>query len=271
MSLVDTVAMRFIITAGGTTELIDPVRKITNSATGRLGSLIAERLAARGGDRVATIHYVCERDAVVPELDCLDLVRVRGVAQTQQALAKLLGSGRIDAVIHSMAVSDYTVSGVSSGHDIAAALAGLARRWAAEGVPDERARDRQLVQLVTGAARAPSEDTKLSSDIDNLVLLMARTPKLIGMVKRLQPNTVLVGFKLLNHVSEERLLAAARRLREANRCDFVLANDLTGISAERHRALLLDSDDDVTRFSTKPQIADGIARAVIERIEGNRQ
>ncbi|MFO7160860.1 MAG: phosphopantothenoylcysteine decarboxylase, partial [[Clostridium] cellulosi] len=34
--------MNVLITAGGTTENIDPVRKIKNTATGRLGSLIAE-------------------------------------------------------------------------------------------------------------------------------------------------------------------------------------------------------------------------------------
>lgn len=263
--------MRFIITAGGTTELIDPVRKITNSATGRLGSLVAERLAARGGDRVETIHYVCERDAIVPELDRLHVVRVRGVHQTEQALAELLGKEPIDAVVHSMAVSDYTVSGVSRGHEIAQGLAGLARRWASEGVPEGPVRDAQIAELLAGSAHAPSEETKLSSGIDDLVLLMARTPKLINMVKRLQPKTLLVGFKLLNHVPEADLLAAARRLREANGCDFVLANDLTGITAEEHRALLLAGDDSVTRFTTKAQIADGIARAVIGRIEEGRR
>ena len=35
---------KIIITAGGTSEKIDNVRKITNSSTGKLGKLIAEHL-----------------------------------------------------------------------------------------------------------------------------------------------------------------------------------------------------------------------------------
>ena len=34
--------MNILITAGGTTETIDGVRSITNTGTGRLGSLIAD-------------------------------------------------------------------------------------------------------------------------------------------------------------------------------------------------------------------------------------
>ena len=35
---------KFIVTAGGTSEKIDNVRKITNSSSGRLGMLIANHL-----------------------------------------------------------------------------------------------------------------------------------------------------------------------------------------------------------------------------------
>ncbi|MFT8395313.1 phosphopantothenoylcysteine decarboxylase [Propionibacterium sp.] len=294
--------MRFLITAGGTTELIDPVRRITNSATGQLGSLIAASLAAAGGQEVERIHYVCERGAVVPELDCLDLVTVRGVNQTAEAMRRLLSSEPIDAVIHSMAVSDYTVSGVTTRHEISGRLAQLAGRWAASGVPDEAQRDMELNAVLNGSAQAPSEEVKLSSGLTDLVLLMAQTPKLISLVKTLQPSTVLVGFKLLNGVSEAELLRAAGRVQQQNSCDFVLANDMTAITATQHKALLLDygrapegmladgqaaeslpgtvwkpsaspgsgaqaTAEIIGRYETKQQIADGIAQAVLTRMK----
>lgn len=263
--------MRFIVTAGGTTELIDPVRKITNSATGRLGSLVAQSLVAQGDGKIETIHYVCERGAVVPELDCLDLVRVGGVAQTKQALEELLGSGPVDAVIHSMAVSDYAVRGITSAAEISAGLSRLAASWASAGLPDERARCAEVAAQLAGASRPPSETTKLPSHIDDLVLLMARTPKLISMVKKLQPATILVGFKLLNQVPQAELLAVARRLQEDDGCDFVLANDLSTISDNQHQGLLIGPTGSVERFATKTQIADGIAAAVIGRIQEIRK
>ncbi|SER99813.1 phosphopantothenate-cysteine ligase [Propionibacterium cyclohexanicum] len=259
--------MRFVITAGGTTEPIDPVRKITNSASGQLGSLVAQRLVARAGEKIEAIHYVCERGSVVPKLDCVDLVEVRGVAQAEEALRDLLSRRPVDGVIHSMAVSDYAVSGVTSVHEIGVALSRLVDRWSSQGMPDESGRDEALVSVLAGASRPPSENEKMSSGIDDLVLLMRRTPKLIGMIKKLQPRTVLVGFKLLNRVSEEELLHVAASLKQANDCDFVLANDLATIGEGRHRGFLVGPDAGVARFETKAQIADGIAAAVIDRIE----
>ena len=39
---------------------------------------------------------------------------------------------------------------------------------------------------------------------------MDRAPKVISCVKQMQPNTILVGFKLLSNVDEETLVAAAK-------------------------------------------------------------
>ena len=50
-----------IVTAGGTSEPIDNVRRIANTGTGRLGSLIAEELAADA--MVGHIFYVCAKDS----------------------------------------------------------------------------------------------------------------------------------------------------------------------------------------------------------------
>ena len=42
---------KVIITAGGTSEKIDNVRKITNSSSGKLGSVIASRLLGKYGEK----------------------------------------------------------------------------------------------------------------------------------------------------------------------------------------------------------------------------
>ena len=51
---------KIIITAGGTSEKIDNVRKITNSSTGKLGMTIANYLLKENNDLL--IYYICSKN-----------------------------------------------------------------------------------------------------------------------------------------------------------------------------------------------------------------
>ena len=57
-------SMNIIVTAGGTSEPIDNVRRIANTGTGRLGSLVADELAE--ADWTGHIFYVCAKDSIRP-------------------------------------------------------------------------------------------------------------------------------------------------------------------------------------------------------------
>ena len=46
---------KIVITAGGTSEKIDNVRKITNSSSGKLGSVIATKLLELQDDKIEKI------------------------------------------------------------------------------------------------------------------------------------------------------------------------------------------------------------------------
>ena len=98
--------MKILITAGGTSEKIDQVRSITNHSTGQLGKKIAETLVA---DSTVTIDYVTTNSAVKPTSQ--DNIRFHLIESTQdlfETLERLLTSDSYDAIIHSMAVSDFT-------------------------------------------------------------------------------------------------------------------------------------------------------------------
>ena len=58
--------LNIVITAGGTSEPIDNVRKITNSSTGKLGAVIAEELLKR--EDVGKIFYIKAKKAITPPL-----------------------------------------------------------------------------------------------------------------------------------------------------------------------------------------------------------
>ena len=50
--------INIVITAGGTSERIDNVRKITNSSSGKLGSMIGDKISELINEEYK-IFYVC--------------------------------------------------------------------------------------------------------------------------------------------------------------------------------------------------------------------
>jgi len=245
-----------LVTSGGTIEAIDTVRAVTNHSTGRLGRLIADEFA-RGGARVT---YLCAENAARPELASERTITIRSAGELAQTLERLLRERPFDCVVHAMAVSDYTPTGVLTLEELAAALE---RRICGGKLSPEA-----VSSALASAARQPEK--KISSRPDRLLLALEQTPKSIGMIKQLCPDTLLVGFKLLSGTGEDELVAAGRELLCKNGCDFVLCNDLGGISAEGHRALLLGNAGVVGRAQTKPEIARMIFEHVTKTIRRPR-
>ena len=102
----DFVGKKFVISAGGTREYLDPVRYIGNSSSGKQG--IA--LAAAAADRGAQVTLVCANVTLPTPLN----VQVINV-QTAGELAKAVKENSVnaDVVIMAAAVSDFTPAQVS--------------------------------------------------------------------------------------------------------------------------------------------------------------
>ena len=230
--------MKIIITAGGTSERIDDVRTITNSSTGRLGFAIGKAFAEKYGEGIDKIYYLHGLRAAYPEHEKVEPIAIGGVMDLQAELQKLLTTEKIDAVVHAMAVSDYLVNEVTTLDKI-------------RGVEDpENAAD------LSG--------NKISSDIDDLVIHMKRSPKVISGIKKWAPDTKLVGFKLLSNVPHEELIDVGYHLLEKNDCDFVMANDLSEIGKDYHRGYLIHKDKTYDTMETNEEIADMIARRILK-------
>lgn len=259
--------MNIIITAGGTCERIDNVRNISNIATGTLGSLIAGELAVQAANWANTIYYICGKNAVLPAGGRTEIISIDGVGQLRDALTGLLSTKKIDAIIHSMAVSDYTVGAVSTVERLSRTIA---QKLAEEGGADDLSAEwvsQVVTDCICAADPALIRDGKLSSEHENLVLTLQKTPKIIGLIKQLQPTTVLVGFKLLDGVNEQTLLSAGYNLLIKNNCDFVLANDRQTITEHSHAGLLIKPDRSYEKRTTKKEIAEIIVKRVLEQIE----
>jgi phosphopantothenate-cysteine ligase len=259
--------VKVLITSGGTTEKIDDVRKIKNTATGRLGALIAEEFLTQSN---AEITYLCGANAITPTSSETEIFKIESVSELTQTLTKLLSENKFDAVIHAMAVSDYMVQSVISAEDLAVIMS--------EKVSEKISKDNQsihdfesiikTIQSVILQNDINKNDKKISSDIDSLMICMAKTPKVIQLIKELQKDTILVGFKLLVDVPESTLLEVGYNLLLKNNCDFVLANDLTKIQGDTHKGLLIKTDSTYQSYDTKQEIASGIVENVLKKIRG---
>ncbi|MBA2796823.1 phosphopantothenate--cysteine ligase [Streptococcus porcinus] len=226
--------MKILITSGGTTEKIDSVRSITNHSTGRLGKMIAETFLEKGFD----VTLVTTPDALKPQQDeHLSVYQVTNVASLSQTLEPLVKTH--DVLIHSMAVSDYTPVYMTDFDYV------------------KQASD--IDSLLTKS----NTESKISSQSDYQVLFLKKTPKLISLVKKWNPEIKLIGFKLLVNVEKEKLLSVARESLIKNAATYILANDLSQINEDRHHAYLVGHDD-LIELETKADIAKLICRKIID-------
>lgn len=218
--------MRILITSGGTTEPIDSVRGITNFATGSLGKRLSERFLFANHE----VILMAGQQAIVPENQPnLTVIRITDVADLMSHLTKWLPTA--DVVVHSMAVSDYTPVYMTDF--------------------DAVANSSDLTEFLAKSNR----ESKISSKSDYQVLFLKKTPKVISTIKKINPNIILFGFKLLVDVSKNELVKVARTSLTQNQADFILANDLTDITKNQHLGLLV-SKHDIIEKHTKLEIAD---------------
>ena len=236
-----------IITAGGTSERIDNVRKITNSSSGKLGVAIANHLLEK--DEEVFIYYVCSKSSLRPSDPRVQIIEVEGTIDLKNKIEGLLTTNQIDVFIHSMAVSDYTTDYVTTVDRIK------------ESVRKNPNLDDAFknIEVISG--------NKISSYEDNLVIVLKPTPKIISLIKTLSPATYLVGFKLLDGVSKEELIKVASKLRDKNKCDLVVANDLSSIRDGNHTALIIDKEGTILTAHGK----DDIAKKLVRRISDDKK
>lgn len=224
---------KYVITSGGISEKIDNVRKITNSSSGKLGMTIANHLLESKSD--ITIYYVCSKNALRPSNKRVKIIEVAGTLDLKDKVESLLRNEKIDYFIHTMAVADYMVNYVTT-------------------------LDKMKKSFLNNSDMEVIKDTKISSYENNLVLVLKPTPKIISLIKKESPLTYLVGFKLLDSVSKKELIEVAKRLRDKNKCDLVVANDLEDIRNKEHKAYIIDKEDKVVEASDKEDIAKKLVR-----------
>ena len=224
--------MNIVITAGGTSEYIDKVRKITNSGTGKLGAMITNALSKL--NNVKMIYYICTPKAIKPDVEMLklnninvEIIEVVNTNDVKNAVEKTLRDNVIDWFIHSMAISDYCVDYITSVDNI---------------ITDLSDNQIDLEKYFERPNHVINNKTKISSNQKDLIIKLKQAPKIISLIKNISPKTNLIGFKLLDNVTNEYLIEIAQNLAKKNNCDYVIANDMKYIKNGEHKAFVVTKE-----------------------------
>jgi phosphopantothenoylcysteine synthetase/decarboxylase len=167
--------MNCIVTAGPTFEPLDDVRRLTNFSTGRLGTELANFLAARGHKVVLLVGesatYAGERRAQ----------RVETFSTTANLRAKLksFSGKKVDAIFHAAAVSDFAFGRIFA--------------------PDA---EKKLVEIKSAK--------KLSTRIGKLLVELLPTPKILAELREWFPKAKITGWKFETDGKRADAIAVAR-------------------------------------------------------------
>jgi phosphopantothenate---cysteine ligase (CTP) len=181
--------MNCIVTAGPTYEPLDDVRRLTNFSTGRLGTELANFLAARG-HKVAlligeTATYFGQRRA--------QHVAVFSTTADLHKRLQALAAKRVDAVFHAAAVSDFAFGRMFT--------------------PNEAGKLAEIKSV-----------NKIPTRQGKLLVELAPTPKIIAALRGWYPRTRIVGWKFEADGGRADALNAAKRQLAECATDLCVAN-----------------------------------------------
>ena len=103
----DLKGKKILVTAGATSEEIDPVRVITNKSSGKMGVYIAEEAFLRGAD----VTLIRGANSVEPQYHFKD-IKIHSVNDLLNEIRNNIKN--MDIVIHAAAVSDFTIENKSN-------------------------------------------------------------------------------------------------------------------------------------------------------------
>lgn len=224
--------MNILVTAGNTQTPVDRVRCITNIFSGRTGAQLAATAFERGHAVTLLTSHPEALDAVPTERPRLapdwQVRPYRTFEELEALMAKEVGSGRYDVVVHAAAVGDYHVAGVYS---------------------------HQGGQFVDASAG------KVKGSHPELWLRLVPAPKLIDKVRTAWGFAgMLVKFKLEVGVPDAELLGVAERSRVHSGANLMCANTLEGM----HEWAYVGAGAGGYRKVQRPELA----RHLLEAVEG---
>ncbi len=217
--------MKILITSGGTKIPIDRVRSITNMSRGTFGSRIANaffdegleafRVGNEHGNPIEKITFFMAKGSKVPNAQRINEENFED------------GYTPIELVEYST-FDDYK-----------------------NGIEELLKKERYDIIVAAAAVSdygvANYYDGKYRSREDDMCIKLVKLPKVLPTMRKLAPDSVICGFKLLVDSTDDELLAAMKKQIEESNVDLVVGNDLRDIKADDHKLLVISKSSDTPR------------------------
>lgn len=241
--------MKILITSGGTKIPIDRVRSITNMSRGTFGSKIADAFYDKVNDAVedVSITFFMAKGSKMPSRQDID-------------------NEYFDAGINIMRYVEY-----STFDEYKAGIEKL--------LSEEKFDIIVVAAAVSDYGVANYYDGKYRSREDDMCIKLVKLPKILPIMRKMAPDAVICGFKLLVDSTQEELIAAMTKQVEETKVDIVIGNDLRDIKADDHKLLIMSrdreqNDEDALHYSwhevkqppkaeRTPKTANCLAEAVV--------
>jgi len=181
--------MNCIVTAGPTFEPLDAVRRLTNFSTGRLGTELANFLAARGH----RVTLLVGESATYPGERKARTVKTFSTTANLRARLKSFSGKKVDAIFHAAAVSDFAFGQI-------------------------------FAETKPGEFTALKAAKKISTRSGSLLVELVPTPKILAELRGWFPRTKIVGWKFEADGGRADALRAAESQLAACATDFCVAN-----------------------------------------------
>jgi len=203
---------KVLITSGGTLEKWDRVRGHTNLSKGTMGSLLAEEALSRGAEVIYMHGYFAQ---LPNRADQMRLVRFEGIADLGNTLKEIVQAEHVDVVIMAAAGSD----------------------WVIDKVYDQAGNE------MTEAGKMPSDEPP--------IIHFKKAPKILGEIKKWNPDVTLVGFKLEATDDEGFLLERARLRMESSDATYMVANSSASLYGGQEPHWIVPSEGTVVKVVGK--------------------
>lgn len=107
---------------------------------------------------------------------------------------------------------------------------------------------------------------KLKSGKKILAVFLRPTVKIIDKIRAYAPSAFLVMFKLEVKKGKRELLEAAYKNMRRSKANLAVANNLEGITENRHGAYIIDSQKNVVAVKTKDELADRLFKIIAKKL-----
>ncbi len=220
--------MKILVTAGATREPIDGVRFLTNFATGKTASVLADHFAEQG-TQVVYLHAV---GAIMPSRP-VKSVQFSTFADLDAKLHTHLQAGECDAVVHLAAVGDYAL---------------------------------EHIELSDGSIASTGAIAGKLDSSQSIKLQMRRNHKILPLLKSYAgggKQPFVVGFKLTRCATSEQICQKVAKIWQAGGVDLVVHNAKEQITASCHPATFYASDGKVlARTASKGELAEKLYKII---------